>query len=310
MANDGFELARGLMQLSSLVEQRRARKEEMRFREAYEGPLKEAYTNYYNAMIDKMQDEELLSLEKRTKGAQASRFEAEAGMSQATFDEIKALRTGSPEEKTVARNFLLKINENQAFRDQLAQIRVQNEQLQTMISSQQFQLGMDKFQLQQTEGILSLILSPEGRTFLEGVLGEKGLEAVKKDTAEEFTGRKAPEKKKPKPLPLAPFKGAPAGMTFPFAPKKTKPAAEKKVPEKKPSETALEEIDMMSVIGEAFKMAEENNVDRAEVVEGAKRITKAFPDLDAATKRDVYRLLAEGIPAEEIEAHIREKRNE
>lgn len=302
---DGFDLARGLMQLSSQVEQRKARKEQKEFQERYEGPLKEAYTSYYNAMVDKMQDEELLGYEKDLKRAQVKGVKTDVAMSQATFDEIKMLRAGSDEDKNLARNYLLKIDQSDAFRDQLAAIRVRNEQLQTMISAQGQALGMQKFQLDKSETILSLLFSPQGTDLLERVYGKGGVGAVEAGVTERVTGVKAPSKDKkkssfwsPKLSPISPLRTGPMLGKAIQAPKK------KEAPVKS---TPAEEPIAMNELVPAISKARENDIEWKDVSDGVERLKVIFPDLDKATELQAYDLLAEGVSVEEIEKFLREK---
>jgi len=302
--SNGFELAKTLMQLSSLSEQRKARKEELEFKKMYEAPLKEAYTGYYNAMIDKMQNEELLGYEKALKRAQVFGAEAEVGITQATFDEIKRLRGGSEEDKDIARNYLLKIDQNQAFRDQLAAIRVQNEQLQTMISSQNQQLGIMKFNQALTESLLGAVADPELRTLFTEVLGKKGADTVRKGAVEKFTGAKAPEKKEGgfwdifKRKDRFPDEGI-------FAPKpKPAPAKAPEKKEEKPGAVMLTTDETAAI----YEKARENDISPLDIAAGVQKLIEMFPELDREDLLSAHERLAEGFTVEELIDHYNEKK--
>lgn len=310
---DGFELARGLMQLSSLTEQRKARKEELRFKKAYEAPFREALTNLYNAQATRMADRELTGLQeeqKRETGLKADRL-------QLVLDEIDKLKKRDPDNPLISQA-IFGIRDTQDMSNEIAMMRARMQEQTLMLRQSEVMMG-------QSERRQKILFedSAEGaatRAFLneKGVLNDLQVEAL--EGTFDLTLPGDVEKKgfdifeKIKSL----LDAAPQGTTFPpstrVAPSepsrgklpstaKPKPAP-KKAPEKKGEAAVTFTTDETAAI---YEKARENDVNPLDIAAGVQKLIETFPDLDRATLLEAHNLLAEGHPVEDIRKHIEER---
>lgn len=311
--SDGFELARGLMQLSSLTEQRKARKEELRFKKAYEAPFREALTNLYNAQATRMADRELTGLQeeqKRETGLKADRL-------QLVLDEISKLKKKDPKNPLISQA-IFGIRDTQDMANEIAMMRARMQEQTLALRKSEILMGQSEKRMKalfedsaegaatraflKKRGVLNDLQEDalEG-TFditLPGEVEKQGWDIFKRinalldsESRPTAPGMAPAEPSRKKALPTAKPKAAP-----------------KKAPEKKESAASVQfTTDETAAI---YEKARENDINPLDIAAGVQKLIETFPELDRETLLEAHNLLAEGFPIEDIRKHIEERREE
>ncbi len=318
-----FELARGLMQLSGLAEQRRAKKEEERFNKAYREPYFKALTDLQNAQVDKMMDVDLREAETRFKEAQAFGAETE---SMKAFDAYRLAQqmidSGDEDKMSMARNWFMEMKGGEDFRKQIDLMQVGLAKDRNVISAQGVEISRLGFALKEAGFITSLLLSDEFMDKLEKVAGKEGKKAFEKGAIEDISRQKALEKDETSIFDriksllddaaagkfgtgaAPPFGGGvqaqPPPRTRTAAPPAKPPS--KAAPKKAPKAVDQEEITMDEFVPISAK-AQENNVDPKDIYIGIQKLVQLFPEMTKEDKLGAADKIAEGFTIEEVIKH-------
>ena len=310
--SNGFELARGLMQIASLKEQKKARKEELEFKKAYEAPFREALTNLYNAQATRMADRELTGLQeeqKRETGLKANRL-------QLVLDEIEKLDKDSPLRSQAI--FGIRDTQDMANELRMMGLRLQEQSLDLRRSQAEVKLSTDRIDKVFGDDPIGAAIRRElkdagklSQVVDEAIEGAFDVEVPTKKEGESFL-EKIRSLLGKKPAPSEPFRGPPVGMGYPYVPK-AKPAvpprpkpAPVKAPEKKGGATSIQfTTDETAAI---YEKARENDVNPLDIAAGVQKLVATFPDLDKDTLLEAHNLLAEGEPVEDVRKFIEERK--
>lgn len=314
--SNGFQLANTLMQLSSLKEQKAARKEEEDFRKIYVGPYMKAQKMLMDAQTDRAMDADLLEYEKRFKSAQTFGEETEAFISGERLDLLRRMSEGDEDDQAAARAYYLGIKENEGLRDQIAVMGVGQAEFRNQIALFGAQIQKDAFDLKQREFQIAVLLNPELRSVAKEELGKDGADAFRRKTIEEATGEKAVEKEERtvyeriRDLIMRKDQFPDEGVFSEPSRRKALPAAKPKpapvkAPEKKaPSSTTLTTDESAAI----FQKAQDNNINAVDIAAGVQKLVEMFPELNRDDVLSAHERLAEGFTVEELIDHYNEKK--
>jgi len=180
MANDLFQ---GLMALQSSKERRATAKREELFDVQFRGPLIKAQTDYQNALTSEMMDVELRDLKRQASALKVKGMEQEVKLGGFRIDELtKMLHSGDEEEAQKARDIFIGYKSTQDLSTMISAMRLQNDQLNTMVNVLGFGLRDAESKKQQALDALGILV--QFPKVAEKIYGDKSeVEKQKTDAA-------------------------------------------------------------------------------------------------------------------------------
>lgn len=183
-----------LMAMEDQKTQKLMREREMKFKEKYSGPLMEAQSKYYYALIDQLMNTELKDKKRQAEALKVTGMEQEIKFAGHRLEELERMMRSKDEvEVQKARDIFIGYKSSQDTNTMFNMLRLQNDQMRTAISFQDYMLKETEAERGKLADIIKI--ASENPKLTDRVFGPDEMEKFKAEKYGELLGIKPQERK-------------------------------------------------------------------------------------------------------------------